>query len=377
MRPSPFAAALAGCAALAVAMGVGRFAFTPILPLMQEDAGVAVAQGGWLASANYAGYLIGALSAAALPAFLPLSRTAIVRGGLAATGILTAAMGLSGNFTLWLALRFAAGVASAWVMVAVSSWCLERFAAAGRPTLSGTLYAGVGAGIALAGLACLALMHAGAGSANSWIALGILSLAVCAAVWPLFREQENAAAAQATKSSGERWPRNSALLVACYGIYGYGYIIPATFLPVMAKQEVPDPLLFGWAWPLFGTAAALSTLAVGALGSKGGYRLQWTLVQLVMAFGVVLPAFVPGFAAILLAALCIGGTFVVITMVGYQEARRIAPADPVPLMAAMTAAFAAGQVIGPLTVGLFSGFSSALIVAGALTAASALALLRA
>ena len=372
MHATPFAAALAGCAALAVAMGVGRFAFTPLLPLMQEDAGVSVAQGSWLASANYAGYLIGAITAAALP----FRRVTAIRGGLAATGLLTIAMGLTHELPLWLLLRLAAGVASAWVMVSVSSWCLERFTAAGRPALSGTLYAGVGAGIAAAGLACLALMQGGAGSATSWITLGALSLAASAAVWSVFREQE-AATVRKSSGEGERWPRGAALLVAVYGIYGYGYIIPATFLPLMAKQAMPDPLLFGWAWPLFGAAAILSTLAVGAAGSRGGYRMQWMLVQVVMGCGVALPALVPGFVAILASAACIGGTFVAITQLGYQEARRIAPADPVPLMAAMTAAFAAGQVIGPLTVGLFSDFAGALMAAGSLLILSALALQKA
>jgi hypothetical protein len=102
------------------------------------------------------------------------------------------------------------------------------------------------------------------------------------------------------------------------------------------------------------------------------------LGQLLMAFGVVLPALVPGLGAILVAALCVGGSFVVITMTGLQEARRIAVADPTPLMAAMTAAFAAGQVIGPLVAGWLAGgdggFAGALVTAGALLAAGALAL---
>src|SRR5262245_888003 len=72
--------AVAGLLALAVAIGIGRFAFTPLLPMMQEDAGLSVADGGWLASANYAGYLLGALAAMAVSA---RAATAI-RGGLLA-----------------------------------------------------------------------------------------------------------------------------------------------------------------------------------------------------------------------------------------------------------------------------------------------------
>src|SRR5262249_31143248 len=79
---SPAAVAGTGLVALAVAIGIGRFAFTPILPMMQEDAGVSVAAGGWLAAANYVGYLAGALSVI----WWRIGGAAGIRGGLAAGG---------------------------------------------------------------------------------------------------------------------------------------------------------------------------------------------------------------------------------------------------------------------------------------------------
>src|SRR5882672_8613428 len=105
--------AFIGLAALAVAMGIGRFAFTPILPMMREDAGLSVAAGGWLASANYLGYLIGALSAIGLR----VRPASAVRAGLLAIGLSTLAMGLEHRFLAWAALRAVAGIASAWVLV--------------------------------------------------------------------------------------------------------------------------------------------------------------------------------------------------------------------------------------------------------------------
>src|SRR3954468_11936434 len=98
--------ALSALAALAVAMGVGRFAFTPLLPMMQADAGLTLSQGAWLASANYAGYLAGALSASRV------APAQAIRGGLVAVGLTTIAMGLLDGLAAWAALRFAAGVAS-------------------------------------------------------------------------------------------------------------------------------------------------------------------------------------------------------------------------------------------------------------------------
>jgi predicted MFS family arabinose efflux permease len=168
--------------------------------------------------------------------------------------------------------------------------------------------------------------------------------------------------------------------VICYGAYGFGYIIPGTFLPVMARQAVADPILFGWAWPAFGAAAVASTLLAARAAPLVTHRGAWAFSHLVMAAGVVVPLLLPGLTGILVAALCVGGTFVVITQVGLQEARAIAGERARTLIAAMTSAFALGQIVGPLCVAYLAqgtgGFSGALIFASALLALSALALMR-
>ncbi|MEO8143865.1 MAG: YbfB/YjiJ family MFS transporter [Betaproteobacteria bacterium] len=372
--------ALAGLAALAVAMGIGRFAFTPILPMMQQDAGLSVAGGGWLASANYLGYLAGALWAGAVRA----EHATAIRAGLAAIALATLAMALDTGFAAWALLRFIAGLASAWVLVHTSAWCLERIVPMegartlprGRPILAGVLFAGVGAGVVVAGSVCALLMTVHAGSSSAWLLLGIVSFATTAAVWPVFHSSGG-------KDTAPRvphlWTWEQARLVLAYGAYGLGYIIPATFLPVMARAVVSDPKVFGWAWPLFGAAAALSTLGVALLTRRYGNRAAWIGSHLVMALGVAAPVFWPGIGGIVLAALCVGGTFVVITMVGLQEARIVAATQAPRLMAAMTAAFAAGQVAGPLSVSLLvvtgGGFSAALLIASALLVAGAALLL--
>jgi len=363
--------ALAGLAALAVAMGIGRFAFTPILPMMREDAGLSVAAGAWLASANYLGYLIGALSAIALP----LRPATAIRIGLLAIGVSTLAMGLEHDFLAWTLLRALAGIASAWVLVFVSAWALEQLAALGRPGLSGVVYAGVGTGVAIAGGACLILMRIGAGSTAAWLVLGIASLAVTALLWGVFDKEPSISAAPAPSAQapkGSFWP-----LILCYGIYGFGYIIPATFLPVMAREAIADPGLFGWAWPVFGAAALASTLLASRLARYVSHRSIWIASHLLMALGVAMPVVLPGLAGILLAALLVGGTFVVITLAGLQEARSVAGAQARPLIAAMTSAFALGQIVGPLSISLVGGgFERPLLVAAALLALSALALIR-
>ena len=359
--------ALAGLAALAVAMGIGRFAFTPLLPMMQSDGGLSLAAGGWLAAANYLGYLFGALSAG----FFPRSGRAIRVGLLVIAGT-TLAMGITHQLAAWAALRLAAGMASAWVLVHVSAWCLPRLM--GRRPLAGAMYAGVGVGIVVAGALCAMLMAWSASSSQTWIVLGAMCLLPTFLLWRVFTPDGSARSPAAGRWNVQWWP-----LVLCYGAFGFGYIIPATFLPAMARGEIADPALFGWAWPAFGAAAAASTLAVAVLSRYFSYRRLWAVSQLVMALGVGAPLAIPGIGGILVAALCVGGSFMVVTMTGMQEALRVAGAQAARLMAAMTAAFATGQILGPVVASLLiearGGLSGALLAGCVLLATSAFALL--
>ncbi len=339
---------LIGFAALASAMGVGRFAFTPLLPLMQAHAGLSLRQGAWLAGANYIGYLVGAMLCSMR---VPATRHA-VRYGLVAVALLTLGMGVTGRYDVWLVLRFGAGVASAYVLVGVSAWALPALAGHDRSVWSGWLFAGVGVGISLAGLLVLLAGARDYPPAASWLALGLASTAVAAIAWAPMRAAGASAAASAATQYAGRLSTDDWRLVLCYGTFGFGYIIPATFLPAMARDVIPDPAVFGWVWPVFGATAALSTVAVALGSSRMKSRRVWAIGQLVMAAGVLVPVLWPGIAALLVAAVCVGGTFVAMTVAGLQEARRIAGVNAARLMAAMTAAFALGQLAGPIVVAL-------------------------
>jgi MFS family permease len=146
----------------------------------------------------------------------------------------------------------------------------------------------------------------------------------------------------------------------------------------MARQVIRDPLVFGWAWPLFGAAAAGSTLIAAAAARFVSRPRLFVLSQLLMAVGVALPVWWPGIEAIMVSALLVGGTFMVITLIGMQEARALAGPDAAGLMAAMTTAFAAGQIAGPLCasylVGITESLSGSLLLACVVLLASAGAL---
>jgi hypothetical protein len=337
----PLAIAAAGLLSLAVAMGIGRFAFTPMLPLMIRGGALDVAAGSWLAAVNYAGYLAGALVAAR--AGWPARRLALT--ALVAIAFCTAAMALPLAPPAWLVLRFLAGVASACAFVATSVWCLAALAERGHAGWSGGVYAGVGAGIALTGAWCLA--GSGQGAQALWLQLGLLALALTAIVAVVLMRVP-AGAAAAPQRSGRAPLAGARGLVLAYGAMGFGYILPATFLPVLARAVVDDPRVFGLAWPVFGGTAALSMFVAG-WSLRHGSRLQvWSVSQCLMAVGVLLPSVSRSGWAIAASALLVGGTFMVITLAGVQEIRAFAPAHGTALVARMTAAFALGQIAGPV-----------------------------
>ncbi|MGH8769187.1 MAG: YbfB/YjiJ family MFS transporter [Burkholderiales bacterium] len=373
-QPSGLQFAVTGMLTLAAAIGIGRFAFTPILPMMQKDASLSLAAAGWLASANYVGYFIGALSAI----WIRARSAAIVRGSLVAIALLTAGMGVTDHPLVWIALRALAGIASAWALVFGSAWVLQRLATMGSHHLGGVVFGGVGLGTALAGGLCLVFLQLAWSSDRAWIAMGAAALLFTVTIWPGYAGAA-APAAVGTAPVGRQRSGEHMRLIWCYGCFGFGYIIPATFLPAMARDVISDPAIFGWAWPIFGAAALISALAAGWLSTRLTYRTLWIAAHFIMAFGVAVPVVWPGIGGIVLSALCVGGTFMVATMAGMQEARSVASGNGSSLMAAMTAAFAIGQILGPVLVSIVAGdprgLDLTLIAASVLLILGALALI--
>jgi len=367
-------AAVVGLASLAAAVGIGRFAFTPIFPLMQETLGVTLADGARLATANYVGYLLGACAS-----FLLTPRAGVsARWGLVAVALSTLAMALTGSSWLWLLLRLVAGVASAFVLVGASAWALAHLSSHRRSDLAGWVFAGVGTGICVAGLVALALGTVHGAPAQGWAALGVIALVVALGTWRSLSVATPASQAQ-DSAAADPLGRSAWLLVACYGAFGFGYIIPATFIPAAARTLVQDPVAFGWAWPLFGLAAAVSTIGVTTFFRSTAPRRTAALSLLVMAVGVAAPAVNMSLYTLAVSSVCVGGTFMVMTMAAVQEAGRISAGNPTRLIAALTAAFALGQLAGPVVVSLSlpagNGFTLPCAVAAAFLVCSALALL--
>ncbi len=396
---SAFAIALAGLVSLAVAMGIGRFAFTPLLPMMLHDGVVDLPGASWLASANYLGYMLGALLCTLQPwlwarfkGLAPLAYVSLVRAGLAATGLLTLAM--AGPMpTAWPALRFAAGMASAVVFVYTSGWCLARLAKLGVPAMGGVIYAGPGAGIVVSGLLASGMVAWGWTAATGWLILGLLAFGLSAAVWRILRGGEHlmalggaggaggAAAGSGAAALPQHGPAEMALLTLAYGLAGFGYIITATFLPVIARAALPGSAWLDLFWPIFGLGVMLGALLAARLPHGEDLRVRLGVCYGVQALGIGVSLWSPSLAGFAIGSLLLGVPFTAITFFALQEVRRLRPATAASFIGLLTAAYGVGQILGPQLVALLlrrsasrgEGFTLALeIAAGTLLVGAAL-----
>ncbi|WP_103707456.1 YbfB/YjiJ family MFS transporter [Paraburkholderia eburnea] len=340
--------------ALAAALGIGRFAFTPLLPLMLHGGGLDLRHGGWLASLNYAGYFVGAMGCAALR-FAPAR---VVRAGLVATALLTVVMGLTQTFWLWAVLRFVAGAVSAATFVFASQWGLRRLTQLGAHAWSGVIYTGPGVGIVATGL--LVSAAGGFGARAGWIGFGVVCALIVSIVWPVFVETPHpphpAGAASPAHAAGAQGalgaPRASRAdafwLVVLYGVPGFGYIITATFLPVIARHALPGSIWPDLFWPMFGAALIVGALFAARLPLHWDNRLLLAVCYVLQALGIASGIVWPNAAGFSLGSVLIGLPFTAITLFAMREARIMRGDHAAALMGYATGAYGIGQILGPL-----------------------------
>jgi hypothetical protein len=346
-RRAAWRAALACMVTLSVAMGLGRFAFTPMLPIMLGEGRIDLRAGGLLASLNYLGYFLGAVSCAALR----VRASTMVRGGLVATAALLLGMGLLHGFTAWGVLRTLAGVMSAWVFVFASGWGLRRLAETGAPELAGVIYCGPGIGIAVTGL--LGGVAGRLGSDAAWMGFGLLATVLVALIWRVFDDGRlpvagGVAAGTAAPVASARDRGDAGWLVALYGLAGFGYIITATFLPLIARQALPGSPWPDFFWPLFGLAIVPGALIGSRAPAHWDNRLLLAVAYALQAVGVVLSVAWPTVAGFALGSLLLGLPFTAITLFAMRDARRLRGNAAAGLMGYATASYGVGQVLGPL-----------------------------
>ncbi len=371
-RHDPRLTGFAGAIAMAAAMGFGRFFYTPVLPGMIAGIPLTAADAGYVASGNFTGYLAGAILAGY--GWAGGRERIVAIGSLFATAALLAAMALTTSVSAFVVIRFLAGVASALAMIFTSSIVLPF--ARRHHVVNFLHFGGVGVGIALSSSLVFAV-NAMAGDAAhgwrvNWLAAAAIALlaAVAAARW-LPAPQ---ATAERRAEPKLQWRRPLVLLTASYGLFGFGYVITATFLVTIARQGDAGLIVEFLAWFFTGCAAALSLVAWHPLATRFGLSKSYVAALIALALGVVGSVLLPPVGGALFGGLLLGATFMAITAYGLQIGGALVPESPRRALASMTAAFGVGQIVGPLVGGFVAersgSFALPTVIAAAMLVAS-------
>ncbi|AWU94655.1 YbfB/YjiJ family MFS transporter [Azospirillum ramasamyi] len=376
-----------GVIGLAIAMGVARFAFTPILPAMQAATGLGTDGAGLLASLNYLGYFVGALGMGLVPH--GVARTAVFRLSLLLSVVTTAAMGLdlgdAGQaMPVWLVLRFLSGVSSAGIFILGVAIVLDTLTRQGGERFAGWLYTGVGLGIASSGL-FVALFGGRLGWAGDWLALAAICavLGLLPGLWVRDPAQPPQAAAAGTAGNAAAAARAGGLsaplllLTVAYFLEGGGYIVSATFLVSILKTDPGTAAVGEAAWMVAGLGAVGAGVFWAAVARRTGSWWSLILAHLTQAVAILLPMTGSPTVAVI-SALLFGGTFVGIVSQAFALGRQLSAGASAKVVGALTAAYGLGQIIGPLPAGLVvthtGSFNAALLGAAAAVLLGALLL---
>jgi predicted MFS family arabinose efflux permease len=359
-RPPDVLPLLGGILALAAAMGIGRFAYTPLLPAMQEAAGLDPTQAGLLAAANYAGYLVGALLVAvAVPAS---ARIRILMVSAIAVVATTALMAVTTNLAAWSVIRFVAGLASAGVLVIATGIVLDNLRRQGRATRSGWLFSGVGLGIVVSGVVVRVTSEM-LGWRGDWLLLALLA---SAAIYPCWRWLPRAVQVHANVLSAASTPEPAptplrahaapiayGLLFTAYFLEGIGYIVTGTFL-VAVVDSTPGLRGIGVdVWIVVGLAVIPSAVLWAALAGRAGYARALAGAYMLQAIGIALPI-AGGAGAAFASAVLFGGTFAGITALTLTLGGHLETSRSARLIGMLTAVFGLGQMIGPVLGGVIA-----------------------
>ena len=360
-----------------VGLGIGRFAYSLVLPDMRDALGWSYSAAGFMNTINAAGYLAGALMASRLIRRYGLS--AAVRWGTLACLVSLALCALSGNFFVLSFARLLAGLGAAAGFVAGGT--LATKIAQSRPARANFLlslfYAGPGLGILASGLIAPFVLNA-FGPGSWWIVWWAMTALAIAMTVPLMLTPIDVDDGIADAAPAKFAVLPVLIYLAGYFLFGAGYIAYMTFMIAYVRDAGGGAAAQSAFWSLIGVSAFVTPWVwrrVLAL-DRGG--LSTAIILGVNAFGAALPLF--GHSPLLLAisALVFGVAFFAVVGSTTAFVRLNYPPSAWPKgIAAMTIAFGIGQTLGPIAVGAVTdamgSLSYALNVSAAMLAVGAIA----
>ena len=370
MNKKHFGVLVGGIFMLIVAMGISRFAYTPLLPFMREDEGLSFQHGGWLASSNYIGYFIGALGAG----FIFKNKKNFLLCNVLLNVLSIVLMGIIDVFSIWIVLRFIAGATSGFIFVLTSSIVMDYLAQHLLTKWSGYIFSGIGLGIAISGL-LVPFLESFVQWEGTWIGLGILSTLFLLSTIVLWRNIHVGDTVPLEKSDETNiWKGIMLWLIAAYGLEGLGYIITGTFL-VDIIYNIEDLRPFAnFSWVIVGLAAAPSAPIWMALMTRFTPFSMMMLAYSLQVIGIALPVFSQTAWSVLLSAFLFGMTFVGLVTLSTGYGRQLYPKQSATVVSVLTTFYALGQIIGPLLASrlehLFDSFKAPLLLASGVVASA-------
>jgi predicted MFS family arabinose efflux permease len=356
LNKQPVLFLVGGIFSLMISMGIGRFAYTPILPLMQNALSLTDALVGYLASSNYAGYLAGAI----LVGFLPLykHKTNFLRVSLIISVITTLSMGLSHSYMLMLVLRFISGVASAFIFVLASSIVLDKLSTTSKTNWSGFFYSGVGFGIFFSTLFIPSLNNL-FGWEGVWVGLAFVSMVLTLLVWLWLKESPDTVIKKEEQVNKTQVPPLKWLiwLMIAYGLEGLGYIVTGTFIVSIAENTSGFRMDSSLVWIIVGLGAIPSCIIWSSLAKRQGFVKSLVFSMSLQAAGIALPVFWSTQTSLIISALLFGATFMGITTLATTLARQMSPTNSSRIIGYLTAIYAIGQMIGPTIAGVLTSLT--------------------
>jgi predicted MFS family arabinose efflux permease len=340
----------------AVALGFARFAYALLLPPMRSALGWSFATAGVMNTANAAGYLIGAVTAATIGRRWGARRVFV--GGLIATGLLLVASAATESVAVLFTLRVLVGAtgAASFVIGGALAAQLGRGDPPSRSVLPlGVYFGGGGVGIALSGVALPPLLAA-AGPVDGWrwgwVLLGAMTLLAVLGAGPAAARTPEPE--PATRGSGSPM-RRLAVLLAAYTVFGAGYIGYMTFIVAYLQAGGAEPGQVSAFWTVLGLAAVAGGFIWGPmLGRLRGGRGPAVLMA-VVTVGALLPLLTHATSVAFVSALLFGAAFLaVVTAVTTVARTALAPDQWTAAIATLTTGFALGQCAGPALAGLLA-----------------------
>ncbi|WP_051227593.1 YbfB/YjiJ family MFS transporter [Oceanospirillum beijerinckii] len=345
---------LAGICTFIVTVGVARFSYTSLLPVMQAETWLTEASAGWLAASIYIGYMCGVLLAASTNSLA--RKYYFLRLYLVLSVLTSWGMALSDDIIVWSMLRFVAGICGSGALILASGLILKWLIKNGHRGELGVHFAG--AGVSIVGTALLVEWMAGQSMSwqSQWIGFSVMAAIFAIPAWLWMphpgedHAQQNGAAAQ------DKAPARAffLLMLAAYFCAGYGYVVSATFIvDIVERQDGlagQGQMIFMW----IGIAAIPAVIIWDRVARRVGYIRALVMAYLLQVVGIVMPAFTDSMAGAVFSALLFGGTFIACVSLVLTMAGHMYPSNPAKMMGKMTLAYGVAQILAPMLTGMLA-----------------------